>query len=103
MNENIAKLSEIEEAAEAIVKNAEATKTTLEKEMQESRDAFDTKLSEETEKKINTIRDDLNEKMTKLLESQSSDNNIAIQQLKEDFEKNHSEYAKSIFERIIEV
>lgn len=103
MNENIAKLSEIEMAADAIVKNADIEKTKLEKTMQDKRDAFDAEIEESTMKKVNVIRDELKEKMTNLLEAQKNSNRITIKQLEEDFEKNHKKYANSIFERIIEV
>ena len=95
------KLAEIEKTARAIVENAE--KHLQEKEMQEKRDLFDLELEKETKHQINTIRSELEENMDKLMEQQGEQNSSEIRFLKQDFEKNHTAYAKEIFDRIIEV
>nr|WP_300305167.1 hypothetical protein [uncultured Anaerostipes sp.] len=97
------KLAEIEKTARAIVENAEDQKHLQEKEMQEKRDLFDLELEKETKHQINTIRSELEENMDKLMEQQGEQNSSEIRFLKQDFEKNHTAYAKEIFDRIIEV
>ena len=52
----IEKLAEIEKTAEAIVEEAQAQKSEIEKEIQAKRDAFDQQLEEDTRKKLSEIR-----------------------------------------------
>lgn len=103
MDPYIERLSEIEETAEAIVKNAELKKSALEKEMQEKRNNFDKELEASTEEKISMIRENLKNKMSQLLDSQADANQLHIQKLEKDYQENHSTYAQKIFEHIIEV
>ena len=103
MNGIAEKLAEIENTARAIVENAENQKHLQEKEMQEKRDLFDQKLEKETKDRISAIRSELEENMDEMMEHQGEQNNSEIQFLKQDFEKNHTAYAKEIFDRIIKV
>ena len=97
------KLSEIEQTAQAIVENAENQKHDLEQKMQEKRNQMDDALEKETKKKLEAIRSELQQDMEQLLEKQREQNNQEIEVLKKDFEAHHTEYAKEILARIIEV
>ncbi len=97
------KLSEIEETARSIVESAENQKHDLEHEMQEKRNRLDNDLEMETKKKLEAIRLELQQDMERLLEKQRKQNDREIEFLKKDFEEHHTEYAKEILSRIIEV
>lgn len=97
------KLSEIEQTAKAIVESAENQKHDLEREMQEKRNQFDDALEMETRKKLKAIRLELQQNMEQLLEKQRKQNNQEIEFLKKDFQEHHTEYAREILSRIIEV
>ena len=77
MDSIVKKLSEIESAAAAIVRHAE--------------------------EKINEIRSELEKTTSSLLDEQSGENNDSIALLKQQYEINHTKYAKDILKRITEV
>ena len=66
----IEKLAEIEKTAEAIVEEAQAQKSEIEKEIQAKRDAFDQQLEEDTRKKLSEIRAEGEQKINALLEEE---------------------------------
>lgn len=103
MDQIAKKLSEIEQTARAIVENAENQKHDLEYEMQEKRNQLDNDLELETKKKLEVIRSELQQNMEQLLEKQRKQNDQEIEFLKKDFQEHHTEYAKEILSRIIEV
>ena len=57
MNSVIEKLAEVEETAEAIVEHARQQKSEIEKQIQEERNQFDRDLEEETQKKLEKIKE----------------------------------------------
>lgn len=103
MDSIVKKLSEIESAASAIVEHAELQKSVLDKEYQEARHNFDEKLEISTQAKINAIRNELEKNTTSFLDSQTGDNTDSIKALKQEYEENHTLYAKQILKRITEV
>lgn len=103
MNSIVEKLSEIENAAVAIVDHAEAGKASVEREWQEKRDRFDARLEQKTQAELSAIRSGLEMKMKKVLSEQEAANKAAIIALKQDYEARHSFYAKKILRHIIEV
>ena len=103
MDSIVKKLSEIESAAAAIVRHAEEQKEVLDHEFREKRNQFDEELEKKTMEKINEIRSKLEKKTSSLLDEQSSDNNDSIALLKQQYEINHTKYAKDILKRITEV
>ena len=103
MDSIVKKLSEIESAAAAIVRHAEERKEVLDHEFREKRNQFDEELEKKTMEKINEIRSELEKTTSSLLDEQSGENNDSIALLKQQYEINHTKYAKDILKRITEV
>ena len=103
MDSIVKKLSEIESAAAAIVRHAEEQKEVLDHEFREKRNQFDEELEKKTMEKINEIRSGLEKTTSSLLDEQSGENNDSIALLKQQYEINHTKYAKDILKRITEV
>lgn len=103
MDSIVKKLSEIESAAAAIVRHAEEQKEVLDHEFREKRNQFDEELEKKTMEKINKIRSELEKTTSSLLDEQSGENNDSIALLKQQYEINHTKYAKDILKRITEV
>lgn len=62
MNSIVNRLADIESTAEAIVAHAEAQKPSIEREIQDKRDAFDAKLEADTQAKLHSIRSEMKKK-----------------------------------------
>lgn len=103
MDSIVKKLSEIESAAAAIVRHAEEQKEVLDHEFREKWNQFDEELEKKTMEKINEIRSELEKTTSSLLDEQSGENNDSIALLKQQYEINHTKYAKDILKRITEV
>lgn len=103
MDSIVKKLSEIESAAAAIVRHAEEQKEVLDHEFREKRNQFDEELEKKTMEKINEIRSELEKTTSSLLDEQSGENNDSIALSKQQYEINHTKYAKDILKRITEV
>lgn len=103
MDSIVSKLTEIESAAEAIVRHAEAQKNTLDEEFEKKRRDFDEELERKTRERIQTIQDELEKNTQSLLDSQSGKNTAAIEALRQEYEEKHTQYAKAILQRITEV
>ena len=103
MDSIVNKLTEIEDAASAIVQHAEDQKDALDKEYSEKRRAFDEDLEQKTQARLNTIRSKLEEKTSRLLDSQSGSSTEMIQALQKEYEDRHTEYAHEILKKNTEV
>ena len=103
MDSIVKKLSEIESAAAAIVRHAEEQKEVLDHEFREKRNQFDEELEKKTMEKINESRSEQEKTTSSLLDEQSGENNDSIALLKQQYEINHTKYAKDILKRITEV
>ena len=103
MDSIVNRLTEIEETAEAIVRNAEKEKERLDQEYDKKRYDFDTQLEAETQARIGRIRSELERQISGILGDQSDENNTQIRSLQADYEKRHTEYAQEILRRITEV
>ncbi len=103
MNSIVKKLSEIENAAVAIVEHAEAEKITLEKEIADRRKEFDDSLETETVAKLNEIRSKLVTKMEQELKKQNAASEETIRSYTQEYEERHEEYARLILAHITEV
>lgn len=103
MDSVISKLTEIEDAASAIVTHAQEQKAELDREYEDKRMAFDKELEAETEKKLQAIRDELEEEKKRLLVGQLEGSQGSIALLRREYEENHTRYAREILARIIEV
>ena len=98
MNTVVKKLADIEATAEAIVEHAQAQKSEIEKKIQAQRDQFDRELEDKTQ-----IRQKAEEKMERILKEQREKNSSTIDNLKKEFEENHTAYAREILAHIVEV
>ena len=103
MDSVIGRLTEIEDAASAIVAHAQEQKAELDREYEDRKKAFDRQLEEETEKKLQAIRDELEEEKKRLLGGQMEGSQGSIALLKQEYEENHTRYAKEIQARMTEV
>ena len=103
MNTVVKKLADIEATAEAIVERAQAQKSEIEKKIQAQRDRFDAAIEDETRKQLSKIRQDADAKMERILSEQREKNYSAIDNLKKEFEENHTAYAREILSHIAEV
>ena len=103
MDSIVKKLSEIESAATAIVEHAEAQKSVLDKEFDETRRKFDDGLEAKTQSRIKKIRDELERSTTQLLDSQTGLSSDSIEALRKEYEDKHTIYAQEILKRITEV
>ena len=103
MDSIVNKLTEIEEAASAIVTHAEAQKEVLDKEYDEKRRAFDAQLEQKTQTQLDGIRSKLEKKTRAMLDAQSGESTSAIEALQKDYDEKHTVYAQEILRRITEV
>ena len=103
MDSIVNKLTEIEDAATAIVKHAEDQKEVLNREYDEKKKAFDEELDAKTTARLNEIRADLEKKTSQILETQSDSSAGLIRSLQKEYEEKHTEYAREILKRITEV
>ena len=103
MDSVINKLTEIEEAADAIVAHAEEQKAVLDKEYEERKKAFDKELEAKTQSELSKIQEELEEDKKRLLDGQSGANAGSIRLLLKEYDENHKKYAQEILKRITEV
>lgn len=103
MDSIVNKLTEIEDAASAIVAHAEDQKAVLDKEFEEKRKAFDAELEAKTQERLNAIRKDLEKNTSGILESQHYASTETVRLLQKEYEEKHTEYAREILRRITEV
>lgn len=102
MESIVEKLAEIEKTAESIVEHAQARKTEVEREIQAKRDDFDRKLDAYTKAELEKIRAQAEAQMDQVLEEQRIQNRSEIERLNEEYEKNHTRYAREILKKITE-
>lgn len=97
------KLTEIENAASAIVRHAEEQKDVLGQEFDEKRKKFDEDLENKTKARLEKIREQLEKEQSRVLNSSSGASEDTICSLRKEYEKKHTEYAHEILRRITEV
>lgn len=103
MDSIVNRLTEIEEAAAAIVQHAEDQKKTLEKEYEEKRRQFDEDLEKKTQARLDEIRGQLEKKTSGILDSKIDASEETILSLQQEYEEKHTEYAHEILKIITEV
>lgn len=103
MDSIINKLTEIEDAASAIVEHADSQKEALNKEYDEKRKAFDEELEKQTQARLSAIREELEKNTSGILDSQNDASTETIRALQKEYEEKHTEYAHEILRRITEV
>lgn len=97
------KLTEIENAASAIVRHAEEQKDVLGQEFDEKRKKFDEDLENKTKARLEKIREQLEKEQSRVLNSSSGASEDTICNLRKEYEEKHTEYAHEILRRITEV
>ena len=97
------KLTEIENAASAIVRHAEEQKDVLGQEFDEKRKKFDEDLENKTKARLEKIREQLEKEQSRVLNSSSGASEGTICSLRKEYEEKHTEYAHEILRRITEV
>lgn len=97
------KLTEIENAASAIVRHAEEQKDVLGQEFDEKRKKFDEDLENKTKARLEKIREQLEKEQSRVLNSSSGASEDTISSLRKEYEEKHTEYAHEILRRITEV
>lgn len=97
------KLTEIENAASAIVRHAEEQKDVLGQEFDEKRKKFDEDLENKTKARLEKIREQLEKEQSRVLNSSSGASEDTICSLRKEYEEKRTEYAHEILRRITEV
>ena len=96
-------MTEIENAASAIVRHAEEQKDVLGQEFDEKRKKFDEDLENKTKARLEKIREQLEKEQSRVLNSSSCASEDTICSLRKEYEEKHIEYAHEILRRITEV
>jgi len=103
MDSILDKLTEIENAASAIVRHAEEQKDVLDQEFDEKRKKFDEELENKTRARLEKIREQLEKEQSRVLDSSNGASQDTIRSLQEEYKEKHTEYAHEILRRITEV
>ena len=103
MDSIVNRLTEIEDAAAAIVQHADAQKDALDREFDEKRKSFDAELEKKTQERIDAIQNDLEKDTSRLLDRQNGSSDAAIEALRREYDERHTEYAREILKHITEV
>lgn len=101
MDKLIKKISEIEEAASAVMDSMNDRKTDYAEEIKEKTADFDRQLDEATAKQLDELRQRMKAEMQKKLEDQKAAGQKILNGLEETYQKNHTELAASLFQQMI--
>ncbi len=101
MENIINKLSEIEAIASRIMDAVEERNQEIAEQKEAERKAFDARLEEETNQKLEEIRRKLEEKKSQELERLQADVEKASRQMEQDFENGQEQIAQEICQRIL--
>ena len=93
MESIVNRLTEIEDAASAIVQHAEDQREALNKEYDEKRRKFDEELEKKTQARIKAIQEKLEKNTSQLLDDQSGTSDAVIHALQKEYSERHTEYA----------
>ena len=96
MNDVVARLSEIDAAAQQIVDQAAGKKKELNSKSLEERKTFDQELESKTKER-------LEEKNRQRLEDMKAENEKALKELEQTYQSNHAQLAEELFKKVIEV
>lgn len=103
MDSIVLRLSEIEDAAQAILKDTEAKKERLNQEFEERKNHYDQEQEALTDQKLASIRSSLEEKAQQILAVQDQARCHEIEALQKEYDTNHTLYATQILKKITEV
>lgn len=102
MNHLIDKLSAIENDATAIMDAAAAQKKDIAQEMEDRTTAFDNQLEADTTAKIHDLKAKMEIDMQAKLSKQKSDAERVLAMMEESYEAHHENYARELFDAMIE-
>lgn len=103
MDSIVDQLTEIEEAANAIVSHAIASKEEYDSEIKKKRESFDIETAGKTKKEIQRIDSDLEIEKKEKVEGLKAISDKKIKAFQKEYETNHEAYASMILSRITEV
>lgn len=103
MNTVIKRISEIEEAASAVMESANTSKKAYAQEMDERIKTFDKELEEETARGIGELKRQMEIEMNRKLELQKSQAHTLLDQIEQNYAANREEYINRLFQTLTEV
>ncbi|MGL5434700.1 MAG: ATPase [Lachnospiraceae bacterium] len=101
MDTIIKQISEIENRAAAVMEEANAQKKVISLEMNQKTADFDQELDAEMQKKIAKLQADMEVDMNAKLETQRANAASCLLQMEKNYEQNHQEYARRLFQQLI--
>ena len=102
MNTVIKRISEIEDAASAIMESANASKKSFAQEMEKRTREFDQDLEKRTDQGIEEFRTRMEAEMNLRLEQQNTTARERLQRLEQNYEDCHSQYVDALFRTLTE-
>lgn len=103
MDSIVLRLSEIEDAAQAILKDTETKKERLNQEFEERKDSYDQEQEALVNQRLSSIRSSLEDKTKQILTIQDQARCQEIEALQKEYDTNHTLYATQILKKITEV
>lgn len=101
MDTVINRLSDIEEAAGAIVEEANVRKKAYAAEIEKKTADFDQELDQETARRIAEIQKKMESDMDQLLAEQREASAALLQALEDNYNSHHKEYVEALFQTMI--
>ena len=101
MDTVIKRISEIEQSAVAVMDDAAARKKAFAAEMEEKTRRFDQTADEETEKKLQSLRQEMETRMNLELSGQKAEAEKQLAQMENNYELHHEAYVKKLFQELI--
>ena len=101
MDTVIKRISEIEQSAVAVMDDAAACKKAFAAEMEEKTRRFDQTADEETEKKLQSLRREMETRMNLELSGQKAEAEKQLVQMEKNYELHHEAYVKKLFQELI--
>ena len=101
MDTVIKRISEIEQSAVAVMDDAAARKKAFAAEMEEKTRRFDQTADEETEKKLQSLRREMETRMNLELSGQKAEAEKQLAQMEKTYELHHEAYVKKLFQELI--
>ena len=101
MDTVIKRISEIEQSAVAGMDDAAARKKAFAAEMEEKTRRFDQTADEETEKKLQSLRREMETRMNLELSGQKAEAEKQLVQMEKNYELHHEAYVKKLFQELI--
>lgn len=103
MDSIVNKLTEIENAAAAIIRHADEQKKELEQEMRQKQKQFDETLAAETKQRLSGTSDEVERKLSEEKSRLRQEQEAKIQGLTAEYDRRGDQYAREIVKRISEV